>query len=468
MVRQTPVKQTSLQKEKSITNERRPTAKNIRLQSQGVIMNESVARKKNSTQRNYSKTDNGLMSFAVGAIKDKGGLFAKGAFDLKLFIFLAVALVFGLVMLYSASYPDGYSAAGDPAYYFKKQLTGVIIGAVLMIMISKINYKMFMEIGAIGGSLVSMGLLVLVLVMGENEDGSSIKRWMRIGPIEFQPSDIAKLTLILTLSYVLYILHPYVVSKKPLRWTAAQKINALVGKPVLNESAIAVFICAVIILAYVGLVLIGSHLSGAIIMMGIAVVVLYTGEVRLTWFALGIVCCIIAFAFAYFTGIIKPYQIQRILSFVGDNEDPLGADWQTNQALYAIGSGGFFGKGLGQSIQKYDYVPEPQNDMIYSIIVEELGFVGGVAIIILFALIIWRGTVIGINSTTRYGAMVAFGITFKLAMQVALNIGVATDFIPNTGITLPFFSYGRTALVVNLIEMGVLLSISRSSRIRKD
>lgn len=431
-------------------------------------MNGNVTRRTGSQKSSAARTDTGLMSYIFNEMKSRGGFFAKGSFDVKLFIFLAVALVFGLVMLYSASYPDGYSAAGDPAYYFKKQLIGVIAGSVLMIAISKVNYKMFMEIGAFGGTFVSMMLLVLVLVMGENEDGSSIKRWMRIGPIEFQPSDVAKLTLILTLAYVLHKLHHLVVSKKPLKFSVAEKINAFAGRPVINESAIAVFACAVIILAYVGLVLIGSHLSGAIIMLGIAVVVLYTGEVRLTWFGLGIVCCIFAVVFAYFTGIIKPYQIQRILSFVGDNEDPLGADWQTNQALYAIGSGGFFGKGLGQSIQKYDYVPEPQNDMIYSIIVEELGFVGGVAIILLFALIIWRGTVIGINSTTRYGALVAFGITFKLAMQVALNIGVATDFIPNTGITLPFFSYGRTALMVNLIEMGVLLSISRSSRIRKD
>ncbi|MBQ3537959.1 MAG: cell division protein FtsW [Clostridia bacterium] len=430
-------------------------------------MQNSTVNNTRHTAGSRSQGSVGMANYIYRMLKDKGGFWAKGSFDVTLFILIAVALVFGLVMLYSASYPDGYSATGDPAYYFKKQLVGVVLGVAAMLLISKVNYKMFMEIGAIGGSLVSLGLLVVVLFAGENEDGSSIKRWLKVGGIEFQPSDIAKLTLILTLAYILHIFHSKVVSKKPLEFAAAQKINALAGRPVLNESAIVVFICAFVILAYVGLVLVGSHLSGAIIMMGIAVCVLYTGEVRLTWFVLGIALGIVAVIFAYFTGIIKPYQIQRILSFVGDNEDPLGADWQTNQALYAIGSGGFFGKGLGQSVQKYDYVPEPQNDMIYSILVEELGFVGGVAVIILFALIIWRGTVIGINSTTRYGAMVAFGITFKLAMQVALNIGVATDFIPNTGITLPFFSYGRTALVVNLVEIGILMSISRSSRIKK-
>lgn len=425
----------------------------------------SVSRSSGTVKKRQNQ--GGFFQFIYNYIREKGGLWAKGSFDVKLFIFLMIAIVFGLVILYSASYPDGSVKANDPAHYLKKQLFGAVIGFVVMLIVSKMNYKIFMEAGAYIGSFVSFVLLVAVLVMGESDEGSTIKRWLRIGPIEFQPSDVAKLTLILTLAYILHRCNYLVISKKPLKFGFAQKINHRAGKPLINESAIIVVACAFVILAYVGLVLVGSHLSGAIIMLGISVCVLYCGEVRLTWFGVGLLCGIAALALAYFTGIIKPYQIQRIISFVGDNEDPLGADWQTNQALYAIGSGGLFGKGLGQSIQKYDYVPEPQNDMIFSILVEELGFLGGFLVILLFALIVWRGTVIGINATTRYGALVAFGITFKLAMQVALNIGVATDIIPNTGITLPFFSYGRTALMVNLVEMGILLSISRSSRIRK-
>lgn len=400
-------------------------------------------------------------------IASRGGLWARGAFDFRLFVYLVITLVFGLVMLYSASYPDAYSEGYEPSYYFDKQLVGMLIGFAAMLIISKFNYKMFMEAGAFIGSAVSILLLVAVLFIGDSESGSSIKRWISIGSLRFQPSDIAKLALILTLAFVLHKYHHYVISKKPLENKVAVGINNLFRRPVLNESFIVVFICAVVILAYVGLVLVGSHLSGAIIMLGIAVCMLYVGEIRKSWFFLGAIAVVAAVGIAFAAGLIKPYMIQRLVSFFGDNEDPLGADWQTNQALYAIGSGGLFGKGLGQSIQKYNYVPEPQNDMIYSIIVEELGFIGGIAVIVLFALMIWRGTVIGINSPTRYGALVAFGITFKLAMQVALNIGVATDFIPNTGITLPFFSYGRTALIVNLAEMGILLSISRQSRIRK-
>lgn len=401
-------------------------------------------------------------------IKSKGGLWAKGAFDYRLFVYLVITLVFGLIMLYSASYPDAYGEGENPAYYFLNHVEIIVPGVFLILILSKVNYKMFMEIGAFGGSLVSLTLLVAVLVIGrEEESGGNIRRWITIGSFSFQPSDVAKFTIILMLAYILHKYHHYVVSKKPLENRVARLINGVLRRPVINESFIAVFICAVVIVAYAGLVYAGSHLSGAIIILGISFCVLYTGEVRKTWFVVGIIALIIVGIIGFATGHIKLYMIERITSFFGDNEDPLGRDWQTNQALYAIGSGGFFGKGLGKSIQKYSYVPEPQNDMIFSIIVEELGFVGGAAVIILFALMIWRGTVIGINSDTRYGALVAFGITSKLAMQVFLNIGVATNFIPNTGITLPFFSYGRTALLINMVEMGVLLSISRQSRIKK-
>ena len=160
-------------------------------------------------------------------------------------------------------------------------------------------------------------------------------------------------------------------------------------------------------------------------------------------------------------------MVDRIVNFFSAEKDLQNDDWQAIQALYAIGSGGFFGKGLGNSVQKFNYVPEPHNDMIFSLIVEEVGFIGSAGIIILCALIVWRGIVIGVNCPTRYGALAAFGITFKFAIQVFLNVAVATALIPNTGITFPFISYGRTALIVNFMEMGVLFSISRSSRMKK-
>ncbi len=406
-------------------------------------------------------------------IRSRGGLFAEGSFDVLLFIFLSILIFIGLTMLYSASYPNAYTDGYDPAYYFKNQAIGVAVGVVFMAVIGKMNHMLFMEAGAVLGSLASIGLLVLALFMGGSDDGSSIKRWITIAGIRFQPSDIAKFTLILTLAFILHRWHHLMVSKKPLKtnigWVDSftAGVNRKIGRPVFNESWKIVMGSLAVIGIYVGLVFLGSHLSGAIIMLLVAAVMLFVGEIRPTWIAFFICAALMMIPVLMLTGVLSEYMVERITNFLSADKDLQGGDWQTIQALYAIGSGGFFGRGLGQSVQKYNYVPEPQNDMIFAIIIEELGFIGGVAIIILFALVIWRGIVIGVNCPTRYGALVAFGITFKLALQVFFNIGVATNIIPNTGITLPFFSYGRTALIVNLIEMGILFSISRASRMKK-
>ena len=404
-------------------------------------------------------------------IKSRGGLFAEGSFDVLLFVFLSILMFVGLTMLYSASYPNAYSDGLEPSYYFKNQLTGVIVGVALMAFIGKFNHMLFMEAGAVLGSIVSIGLLGLAFFIGDGDGG--IKRWITIAGIQFQPSDIAKFTLILTLAFVLHRWHHLMVSKKPLKTkyesinAFADSVNKKLGRPVFNESWKIVMGSLLIIGVYVGLVFAGSHLSGAIIMLAVAAVLLFVGEIRPTWIAFFICAALMMIPILFATGILSDYMMDRITNFLSSDKDVLNGDWQTTQALYAIGSGGFFGKGLGQSVQKYNYVPEPQNDMIFAIIIEELGFLGGVAIILLFALVVWRGIVIGVNCPTRYGALLAFGITFKLALQVFLNIAVATDLIPNTGITLPFFSYGRTALIVNIVEMGILFSVSRSSRMKK-
>lgn len=422
----------------------------------------------------FSRVKRKWHSSSLGKYVDsQGGLFSEGSFDTRLFAYLFITLLIGLVMLYSASYPNAYSKGEDPSSYFTSQLTGVIIGMIALMLVGKLNYRLFMLPGAYIGSAVSLLLLVLVLFVGDYDEDTTIKRWLKIGSFSFQPSDLAKLALILTLAYILHRYHDKMVSKKTFRtrFNSVNKlmdiINSIVGRPVINESIGVIIRCVAVILAYAGLVLAGSHLSGAIIMVLISAVLLYVGEIRWTWIIFFIVAVLLMIPVLFAAGVIKPYMIERITTFFSEAPDVQGADWQTTQALYAIGSGGLFGKGLGQSVQKYNYVPEPQNDMIFSIIVEELGFVGGVVILVLFALMVWRGIVIGVNSPTRYGALVAFGISFKLAIQVFLNIAVATDIIPNTGITLPFFSYGRTALIVNIVEMGILLSISRSSRIKK-
>lgn len=427
---------------------------------------QAFASLKQSVTKKYRK------SLVGQYIRSRGGLWANGSFDVLLFVFLSILIFAGLTMLYSASYPNAYSDGLEPSYYFRKQLEGVIIGVLLMVIAGKMNHMLFMESGAVLGTVVSFGLLIMALFFGDGD--GNIKRWITIAGVQFQPSDIAKFALVLTLAFMLHRWHHLMVSKKPLvlkrfpRVTRfAANINRKIGRPVFNESWKIVVGSIVIIGAYVGLVFAGSHLSGAIIMLAVAAIMLFVGEIRPTWIAFFICCVIVLIPIVFATGILNEYMLDRITNFLSSEKDLQGGDWQTIQALYAIGSGGFFGKGLGQSVQKYNYVPEPQNDMIFAIIVEELGFIGGVAIIILFSLVIWRGIAIGVNCPTRYGALVAFGITFKLAIQVFLNIGVATNIIPNTGITLPFFSYGRTALIINLVEMGILFSVSRSSRMKK-
>ena len=192
---------------------------------------------------------------------------------------------------------------------------------------------------------------------------------------------------------------------------------------------------------------------------------LWLGEIRGRWFTVGVIIGVIGVVLLIANpDILAKYAGERITAWLDKDYDPLGARWQTNNSLYAIGSGGLLGAGLGQSKQKHLYVSEPQNDFIFSIVCEELGFVGAVAIIVLFALLIYRGIKIGMNAKDRFGALLAMGIVFQVGLQVALNIGVVSDFLPNTGISLPFFSAGGTSLVILLGEMGMVLSISRSAR----
>ena len=398
-------------------------------------------------------------------IKRQGGLWAVGPVDLLFSVFLLAIIAIGLVMLYSATYPYAYYHQNNSAYYFTRQLQAVGIGFVVMALLSKINYRVFIDVGAHLGTVASWGLLLAARFLMPAYQGTH--RWVYFGSIQVQPSDIAKFTLILTLAMWLDKFHYVVVSKKPMTSEWAQWINEKAGMPLMNDSVKIVGICGGITACYAGLVLIGSHLSGTLLMLMVGVIMMYLGEVRRKWFVIGGVVLILALVIAYQAGLLKDYMESRIVAWLDKDYDPLGARWQTNQALYAIGSGGLFGRGVGNSTQKYLYVSEPQNDMIFSIVVEELGFVGAAIIILLFALLVWRGVVIGVNSETRYGALVAMGIVFQLAVQVILNIAVATDSVPNTGISLPFFSYGRTSMIMNMAEMGFVLSISRTARIRR-
>ena len=384
---------------------------------------------------------------------------ANGSMDIPFLAILMTIVTIGLVMLFSASYTYSYYNRGDSTQIFVRQLIFAVIGIVLMFVISRIRYEYF-KLVALVGVVVSIVLLLLVLVLPEYKPG--FKRWINLGFTTFQPSEIAKIGLIMILAYLLDKNYKGVTGKIPSEMPGIRNIPELTnGKYVIYKSFTSVICYGLIILVFAGLVYLEHHVSGTILMLLIGVVMLWLGEVRGRWFTVGVVAVVLLIANP---DILAKYAGERITAWLDKDFDPLGARWQTNNSLYAIGSGGLLGTGLGQSKQKHLYVSEPQNDFIFSIVCEELGFVGAVAIIVLFALLIYRGIKIGMNAKDRFGALLAMGIVFQIGLQVALNIGVVSDFLPNTGISLPFFSAGGTSLVILLAEMGMVLSISRSAR----
>ncbi len=397
------------------------------------------------------------------------GLMSRDAFDVQFMAFTLALLTTGLVMLLSASSTYAYYNNGDSDYYFKRQLLFAIVGVTLMFLVSKINYEWYKFL-AIPGIVVSVGLLVLVLFY--HTDMGDFKRWIPLpGGQTFQPSEIAKVALVLFCAWSMEKHHLQIIDKTPSRGKVANflrdRTNGLIN-PCKATSTLYMLFYAAVICLLCGLVFLENHLSGTILMFAIGVAMMFFGEVKMRWFVIGAVAVIaVVVFFIIFPDRLPSYAAERITSWLDKDFEPFGARWQTNQSLYAIGSGGFLGAGLGNSKQKHLYVSEPQNDFIFSIVCEELGFVGATAIIILFSLLIWRGFVIAMKARDRFGALLALGLVFQVGLQVALNIAVVTDTVPNTGISLPFFSYGGTSLLILLVEMGIVLSVSRYSRVRK-
>ncbi len=369
---------------------------------------------------------------------DKYRVVKSGVDSFLLFVIL-ILLAFGLIMVFSASYADAKSRYGDSYYFIKRQCVMVVIGLVFMVIASRIPLRMYKNL-ALAAYGVSVLLLIAVLFVGD--DGGGAQRWIILGPLRFQPSEIAKYALILTLAW----------------YYSKYEYKAFDVKSEKNSNVYGTLIPLGIIGLICILVLLEKHLSGIIIIGSIGLMVMFASGIRLK--LLGIfasVAGVSVTAFALFTD----YTKRRIDIWRNPAAYPQDGGWQTLQGMRAIGSGGFFGLGLGNSRQKYSYVSQPQNDFVYTIICEELGFIGALAVLVLFALLVWRGYVIAMRAPDRFSQLVAVGISSKIALQVLLNIGVVTNTIPNTGISLPFFSYGGTALVVQLIEMGTLLAISR-------
>ena len=371
-----------------------------------------------------------------------------GEFDVVYFAVTMILLAIGLVMLLSASYPTAYYENDNSYSYFIKQLIFAVAGVAVMLGASKLDYKIYSKFLKI---ILPASLLLLVIVLFYNNgrvsgNGENFRRYIPLfGGFTFQPSEFAKFSLILTMSayFTKY----------------AKRIS---------KFKYGIFYPALIIAVFCGLILLENHMSCTLLMLFIGVAIMYSGGTNKWLFVVGVVCVVLLAAAVLMVPEIMPKYIQQKLQgFLDKDFEPLKGRWQINNSLYAIGSGGFFGVGLGNSKQKYMYVSEPQNDFIFSIVCEELGFLGATVIIILFLILVLRGIQISLKARDKFGSYIAMGISAQIGIQTALNILVVTDSIPNTGIALPFFSYGGTALLMLLFESGVMLSISRKSAQRK-
>lgn len=371
--------------------------------------------------------------------KIRHSFWVNGKMDLT-FLFLVVGLlVTGLIMLFSASAPYASHYYSNSYHFISRQFMFAVGGFILMLIVSKIDYHVFKKfVWVITG--VSIALLILVLVMPETKEG--FKRWLNLGFIQFQPSEVAKFALIVLLSFL--------ISKNYKKMKDFKFQITLLG----------------IIGLFCVLILVENHLSATILVFTIGFVLMFIGGMGVKLIvgmaSIGVGGVVMAIA----TGLIS-YASDRIQYWIDPWKDEMGKGFQTIQSLLAIGSGGVMGRGIGQSNQKYLWLPEPQNDFIFAVVCEELGFIGAALIVIAFALLVWRGFTIALRAPDRFGMLMCIGLVFQVGLQTVLNILVVTNTLPNTGISLPFFSYGGTSLVMLLVQMGIVLSISRSSNIEK-
>lgn len=365
-----------------------------------------------------------------------GGLRAQKPMDLPFLVLVLTLVAFGLVMLFSASYAVALYRRGDAYAYIRPQLLYAALGLAAMWLASRVDYHLYHKLAwpVLGVSLV---LLTVVLFMPEY---NGCKRWLVIpGVGTLQPSEIAKFAVVLAFAHII-------------------SLNA----SRMGSFAVGVLPFGLVLGAVAVLMLLEPHLSGTLLILGIGAVLMFVGGTALRWFILagaGAVCAVAA-AVAVMPDLV-PYAADRLASWLDPFADPLGDGHQTIQSLYAIGSGGATGLGLGNSRQKHLFVPEPQNDFIFSIVCEELGFVGALAVVALFVLLLLRGITLAVRAPDRFGGLLVVGFVVQVAMQAALNIAVVTNTIPNTGISLPFFSSGGTSLMMLLGEMGIVLSVSR-------
>lgn len=358
--------------------------------------------------------------------------------DRSFFFTVLLLTVLGLIMLLSASFPTAMARRGDALFYFKRQTAFAGIGIVAMILISYMDYEMLRTIGR-PLLIISIVLLIAVLEPHLGIMRNNARRWLRIFSVEFQPSEIAKLAVIVDFSASISV-------KKNRMATVRNGVVPYFG------------VIAIMFL----LLWKEPHLSGAILICAVGAILVFIGGVRLRWVAA--VLLVIAGGAALLLSGAVSYGQSRIAMWKDPFIDAKGAGYQLSQSLIAIGSGGMFGLGFGKSRQKFLFLPEVQNDFIFSIIAEEMGLFGAALILLLFALFVMQGYQIALRAKDRFGTLLCVGIISQVALQTFLNIAVVTGAIPTTGVSLPFFSYGGTALMMQLFEMGIVLSVSRQSK----
>ncbi|MCI8755001.1 MAG: putative lipid II flippase FtsW [Oscillospiraceae bacterium] len=394
------------------------------------------------------KLENKKMTRGHGASRPaKRGVRAKpvkariGSMDYTFLMLVLVLVTVGLIMMFSASYPAALNATGDSFYFIKRQLLFAIVGVAAMFVASRVPFQILHRFALLLYGL-SIVLLIVVLLLPEQ---SGVHRWITIpGVINIQPSEIAKFSIVVLFAHLISINYEKMKDPRYGIWP----FLALLG-----------VICVLMVLE--------PHLSGTILILGIGIIMMFVGGADVKWFFMGgLAAAVLVAIVALMPGII-PYAQTRLNFWLDPWSAPRNEGYQTCQSLLAIGSGGLFGVGIGNSRQKHLYLPEPQNDFVFSIVCEELGLVGAVLIILVFVLLIWRGYVIAMRCRDRFGSMLAVGLITQVAIQTILNIAVVTNTIPNTGISLPFFSYGGTSLVMLLGQMGFVLSVSRQTTLEK-
>ena len=371
-------------------------------------------------------------------------LFVRGmGIDLPFCLIILVLLVIGMIMMFSASYPVAYYTMGDSYYYLKRQLLFAVLGVAIMLGVSFFNYNKLHKAAPIVLG-VSYAALMLVLVLPSN---NGVHRWIGIGGFGIQASEITKFAIVLFFAHW---------GSKYYNKMHLPKYSLLPGAAVFGSTAL--------------LLILEPHYSCTVIVFMLTILMLYISGMKLKYLVYCGIAIIVAVLLLFVTGGLG-YAMTRMggwgQALEYTTEQMWQDTWQTRNSLYAIGSGGLWGLGLGQSRQKYLYLPEPQNDFVFAIVCEELGLIGAVIILLIFALLVWRGITLSLRAKDKFGKYLGIGLTAQIGLQVILNILVITDWMPNTGISLPFFSYGGSSLVMLLAQMGLVLSISRTANIEK-